>query len=83
MSLLEEGIIENYYLGGKPIEPADMWEAKKINLELSENWPYSVLVLAEELTSFSIEARELAASKEFQGKNIAKALFLMVWVNQL
>ncbi len=37
MSLLEEGIIENYYLGGKPIEPADMWEAKKINLELSEN----------------------------------------------
>lgn len=74
ISLIEDGIIENFFLGGKTIEPADMWEAKQINLKLSANKPYSVLVLAEELTSFSIEARELTASKDFQGKNIAKAL---------
>ena len=74
ISLLEEGIIENFFLGGKAIEPADMWEAKAINLKFSKDKPYTVLVLAEELTSFSIETRELVASKDFQGKNIAKAL---------
>lgn len=71
---LEAGIIEIYFRSGKPIETEDIHELRKINLELSGDKPYVVLVLAEELTNFSKETRELLASREFAGRTRAKAL---------
>lgn len=71
---LEEGIIEIFFRSGKPIETDDIYELRKINLALSGHKPYAVLVLAEELTNFSKETRELLASKEFAGCTQAKAL---------
>ncbi len=72
--LIEEGIIENYFTGEKMIEPADIVQLRETNLEISEAKPYTVLVEADDLTSFSKETRELLASKEFAGITLAKAL---------
>lgn len=72
--LLEEGIIENYFRGEKMIEPTDIIQLRETNLEISDAKPYTVLVEADDLTSFSKETRELLASKEFVGITIAKAL---------
>ena len=47
---------------------------RETNLEISEAKPYTVLVEADDLTSFSKETRELLASKEFAGITLAKAL---------
>lgn len=72
--LLEEGIVQTMFRSGKLIQPEDMWELRKFNIELTEGRPYTVLVEAEELTNFSLETRQLTASKEFKGNTIAKAL---------
>ena len=73
---LEEGIVENYFKGGDLMEVDDFIELKKVNLNLFANKPYTVLVEAEELTSFSKESREYVASKEYVGLTIAKALYI-------
>jgi len=73
---LEEGIVENYFLSGESIEIADFRELRKENLKLMGETPYTVLVTAEELTSFTREAREFVASKEYAGITIAKALLI-------
>lgn len=73
---MEKGIIENFFKGGDIIEVDDFLELRKENLKIALNQPYTVLVEAEELTSFSKESRELAASKEFVGITIAKALYI-------
>lgn len=76
IQVIEEGIIENYFLSGESIEVDDFKELKLANLELMCNKPYTVLVSAEELTSFTSEAREFVASKEYVGVTIAKALLI-------
>jgi hypothetical protein len=73
---IEEGIVENYFLSGESIEVDDFLELKKANIELMNNKPYTVLVTAEELTSFTREAREFVASREYVGITIAKALLI-------
>jgi hypothetical protein len=73
---LEEGIVENYFLGGEYIEVEDFRELRRENLRLMNGKPYVVLVSADELTSFTKEAREFVASKEFAGITIAKALLI-------
>lgn len=73
---LEEGVIENYFMGDKMIEVDDIKELRGVNLEIAENKPYTVLVVGEDLASFSRETRELLASKEFVGKTIAKAIVI-------
>ncbi|MCC6371663.1 MAG: hypothetical protein IT236_11710 [Bacteroidia bacterium] len=74
LTLLEEGIIEVYFMGDKTIEVADIMEVRRINLNLSEGRPYAVLVESEDMTSYSRETRELLASKGFMGLTKAKAL---------
>lgn len=76
ISWVEEGIIENYFMGEKMIEVNDVKELRNTNLEIADHKPYTVLVMAEELASFSRETRELLASKEFVGKTKAKALVI-------
>jgi hypothetical protein len=73
---LEEGILENVFKGGDNIEVEDFYELSKVNYHLVKSKPYTVLASAEELTSFSQEARELVASKKFAGIAIAKALLI-------
>ncbi|MBL7902705.1 MAG: hypothetical protein JNK73_11975 [Bacteroidia bacterium] len=73
---IEEGIVENYFLSGESIEVEDFRELKQANIELMGQKPYTVLVTAEELTSFTREAREYVASKEYVGITIAKALLI-------
>ena len=72
--LLEDGILQITFKSGKLIQPEDLWEIKRIDEQLTGNKPYTVLVQAEELTNFSVETRQLTASKEFKGLTIAKAL---------
>ena len=73
--MLEVGIVENTFKDGSYIEPEDFYELRKTNLDLMKNQPYAVLVSSEDLTSFSKEARELIASREFAGITVAKALY--------
>lgn len=73
---LEEGILENAFKGGDNIEVEDFYELSKVNYHLVKSKPYTVLATAEELTSFSAEARELVASEKFAGIAIAKALLI-------
>jgi hypothetical protein len=74
--VLEDGIIENLFKGGHCIEAQDFFELRRINLQLMNKMPYVVFVEAEDLTSFSRQARELIASKKFAGITLAKALFI-------
>lgn len=76
MFQLEEGMVENVFKSGEPIEAEDFYELRETNLNLMNHKPYTVLVTAEELTSFTKEARELIASKAFAGITIAKALLI-------
>jgi len=73
---IEEGIVENYFLSGENIEVEDFQELKIKNLEIMGKRSYTVLVAAEGLTSFTREAREYVASKEYVGITIAKALLI-------
>lgn len=72
--VLEKGIIESFFVGGESIEVKDINELRKVNLRISEGQPYTVLVVAEQLVTFSHEARELLASKQFMGMTVAKAI---------
>lgn len=76
IELLEEGLVENHFKSGDTIEVDDIIELRKENLKLMNSRPYTVLVTAEELTSFSRETREYIASKKFAGLTIAKALLI-------
>lgn len=76
LTLVENGIIENYVKPGVLIEAADAWEIKRQNLILSDQKEYCVLVVSGHLSSVSKEAREVVASREFIGKTLAKALLV-------
>jgi len=71
---LESGIIEIIFKTGCAIEVKDVVELREINLKISKNKPYTVLVQSEDFISFSQEAREFLASRAFMGKTIAKAI---------
>jgi len=72
--LIEPGIIENTFKGGRIIDDVDMWELKKLNLSIVGDSLYTVLIQADDLVNFSDKARELVASKEYKVNTIAKAL---------
>lgn len=74
--IIEDGIVLNHFKSGENIEVEDFYELSKVNYHLVKSKPYTVLASAEELTSFSVEARELVASKKFAGIAIAKALLI-------
>lgn len=73
---IEEGILLNHFKAGENIEIDDFRELRKVNMDLAEAKPYTVLGMADELTSFSKEAREWLASKETVGLKIAKAIVI-------
>ncbi len=74
--LLEPGLLENKVLDGYTLEADDVLELKKVNVELTNDDNYAVLVIFGHLTEVSQGARELIASKEFQRKTVAKALLV-------
>lgn len=74
LTLIENGIIENYIKPGVTVEASDLWELKRLNLMLAEEKPYCVLTVSGHLSSISKEARETVASKTFAGITKAKAL---------
>lgn len=74
VTLLEEGIIENFVKPMKHVEANDIIELKEANKSLAQGKPYTVLVSSGHLASISKEAKELTASKEFAQNTIAKAL---------
>ncbi len=76
ISLIEDGIILNHIKLGKLIEADDVYQIRNVNLDLVKHQPYGVLVESDELTSFSKEARELAASEEIACHSAAKALYI-------
>ncbi len=76
VSLLEDGIVENYIKPGSIMEVEDVIAIKQHNFETAGKKKYGVLVTAGELASFSTEAREMAASKEFIEAAQAKALLI-------
>jgi len=76
ISLLEDGIVHNYIKFGEMIEAQDVHNIRDCNLNLVNFKPYGVLVESDELTSFSKEARDLAASKEIDCRSAAKALLI-------
>jgi hypothetical protein len=71
---MEPGIIEIIFTGHETIDVEDIKELRRVNLKLTEEKPYTVLVEAEQLATFTREVRELLASKEFMGRTYAKAL---------
>lgn len=73
---MEEGILLNYFKASENIEIEDFRELRKVNLQLADGKPYTVLGMADELTSFTKEAREWLASKETVGLKIAKAIVI-------
>lgn len=76
VTLLEDGIVEDHIKPGAIMEVDDIVAIKKHNYAQAGNKPYVILVTAGELTTFSKEARELAASKEFIDAALAKALLI-------
>ncbi len=76
VTLLDDGIVENYIKSGNVIEMEDLEELKKISAELAGHKPYVILVTSGELASFSKEARELSASKTFITNAKAKAIIV-------
>ncbi|MBA3680204.1 MAG: hypothetical protein H0W73_03315 [Bacteroidetes bacterium] len=74
VTLLEDGIVENYIRSGIVVEAEDLEELKKISSEVVGNKPYVILVTSGELASVSKEARELSASKTFITNALAKAI---------
>ena len=75
-TLLEPGLLENKILEGHVLEPDDVQEIKKVNIDLTNDDNYAVLVIFGHLSEVSQGARELIASKEFQRKTVAKALLV-------
>lgn len=61
---------------GEFIDSNDINLMKKINLQLSDNRPYVLLVDSKEFSSISKDARELSASKEMAKVTYAKALLV-------
>ena len=74
--LLEPNLLENKILDGFTVEPDDVHELKKANIELTHDGNYVVLVIFGHLSDVSKGARELIASKEFQRNTLAKALLV-------
>lgn len=76
VTLLENGIVEDFIKAGVIIEAEDVTAIKKYNFQQAGNKPYVILVTGGDLITFSKEARELAASKEFIEAALAKALLI-------
>ena len=76
ISFIEEGIVLNYIKAGKSIDAKDVLHIRNVNLSLVKYQPYGVLVESDEITSFSREARELAASEEIACHSAAKAIYI-------
>ncbi len=76
VTLLENGIVEDHIKPGVVMEVEDVTSLKKHNYTEAGNKPYAILVTAGDLITFSKEARELAASKEFIDAALAKALLI-------
>lgn len=72
--LLERGIIENIVHRGANVEVEDIHFIKITNTRLAEGDYYCVMLVQEELTSISKEAKELVASDSFVQKTIAHAI---------
>ncbi len=76
VTLLEEGIVADFIKSGAVMEPGDVAALKNHNFETAGNKPYVILVTPGELVTFTKEARELAASKDFIEAAMAKALLI-------
>ncbi len=76
VTLLEDGIVENYIRSGMLIEAEDLVLLKKISSEIAGNKPYVLLIVTGELATYTKEARELSASKAFIDKAVAKAVLI-------
>jgi hypothetical protein len=74
--LLEPNLLENKIRDGFTLNAEDVLELKKVNIELTNDSHYAILVIFGHLTEVTKEARELIASKEFQRNTIAKALLV-------
>lgn len=61
---------------GELIDSSEINLMKKINLELSNNKPYVLLVNSKEFASITKSARELSASQEMAETTFAKALLV-------
>jgi len=73
---LEPNILETTVIDRAILDVKDVWEAKKINTELSKGKPYAYLGVLGEFSEITDVAKELMASKEIIGKTIAKALLI-------
>jgi hypothetical protein len=74
--LLDTNLLENKILEGCILDAEDVLELKKVNIHLTNDGCYAILVIFGHLSEVSKEARELIASKEFQRNTIAKALLV-------
>lgn len=70
------GIIETSVLDHATFDIQDVWEAKKINNEISGGQPYAYLGVLGEFSVVTEEAKKLMASKEIIGNTVAKALLI-------
>ncbi|MBL7922116.1 MAG: hypothetical protein JNJ40_17510 [Bacteroidia bacterium] len=76
VTLLEDGIVENFIKSGAVMEEQDVTMLKQHNFEAAGQKPYVILVTPGELVTFTSEARQLAASKNFIEAARAKALLI-------
>jgi hypothetical protein len=74
--LLEPNLLENKILDGFTMDVGDVEELKKVNIAMTEDGHYAILVIFGHLSEVTKGARELIASKEFQRNTIAKALLV-------
>jgi ribosomal protein L16/L10AE len=82
--VLEEGIIENIVLERANLEVEDVKKVKEQNLKLVNDMPYCVLLTTGQRGTASKEARQLAASRAFANKTVAKAIVVEnVWTKIL
>ncbi len=73
---LEPNILETTILDRATLDVKDVWEAKKINTELSKGHPYAYLGVRGEFSEVTDQAKKLMASEEIIGNTIAKALLI-------
>lgn len=73
---LEDGIIENYIKPSQTIDCDDVQEMQKQNRSMSQERPYTLLVIPGDSSTVTKEARELIASKGMVGIKLAKAFVL-------
>ena len=74
--LLEPNLLENKILDGFTLDVGDVEELKKLNIAMTEDGHYAILVIFGHLSEVTKGARELIASKEFQRNTVAKSLLV-------